>query len=93
MGYWIAVAFVLSVALALDSRSPLVPLPGVVMILLIPGAVVMSALRTRPANIAARLVLAACLSMTVVMVVGGAASLIGPRIWSCSSTVTRCLST
>lgn len=78
-GYWIAAAFVLSVALALI-RSPLVPLPGVVTILLIPGAVVMSVLRTRPANIAARLVLAVCLSMMVVMVVGGAASLIGPRI-------------
>jgi uncharacterized membrane protein len=78
-GYWIAAAFFLSVALAL-SHSPLVPLPGVVTLLLVPGAMVMSALRTRPANIAARLVLAVCLSMTVVMVVGGAASLIGPRI-------------
>ena len=78
-GYWLTTAVVLSVALAL-CHSPLVPLPGVVTLLLVPGAVLMSALRTRPANIAARLVLAACLSMTVVMVVGGVASLLGPRI-------------
>jgi uncharacterized membrane protein len=78
-GYWIAAALVLSIALAL-CHSPLVPLPGVVTLLLVPGAVVMSALRTRPANIAARLVLAVCLSMMVVMVVGGLVSLIGPVV-------------
>jgi len=48
--------------------------------LLIPGAAVMSALRTRPANIPGRLVLAVCLSMAVIMIVGGVASLLGPRV-------------
>jgi uncharacterized membrane protein len=78
-GFWLAAALLLSVGLAL-CHSPLVPLPGVVTLLLIPGAAVMSALRTRPANIAGRLVLAVCLSMTVIMIVGGAASLLGPRV-------------
>jgi uncharacterized membrane protein len=48
--------------------------------LLIPGAAVMAALRTRPATTAGRVVLAVCLSMLVIMVVGGAASLVGPHI-------------
>lgn len=77
--FWLAAAFLLSVVLAL-SHSPLAPLPGVFTLLLIPGAALMSTLRTRPANIAGRLVLAVCLSMTVIMVVGGVASLVGPRV-------------
>jgi uncharacterized membrane protein len=48
--------------------------------LLVPGAVVMALLRSRPSNTAGRVVLAVCLSMTVIMVVGGAASLIGPHL-------------
>jgi uncharacterized membrane protein len=77
--FWLAAALLLSVGLAL-CHSPLVPLPGVVTLLLVPGAAVMSALRTRPANIAGRLVLAVCLSMTVIMIVGGVASLLGPHV-------------
>lgn len=74
---WLIVVVVLSVALAL-SHSPLAPLPGVVTMLLLPGASVMSALRARPSDTAGRLVLAVCLSMLTIMVVGCAASLIGP---------------
>jgi uncharacterized membrane protein len=40
----------------------------------------MAVLQTRPANPAGRLVLAVSLSMMAIMVVGGAASLVGPRI-------------
>jgi len=40
----------------------------------------MAALQTRPANPAGRLVLAVSLSMMAIMVVGGAASLVGPHI-------------
>jgi uncharacterized membrane protein len=71
-------ALVLSVALG-AVHSPITPLPGVVTILVIPGAAVMSILRTRPASIEGRVVLGVCLSMLVVMVVGGAASLLGPH--------------
>jgi len=78
-GLWLAVSLVLSVGMAL-CHSPLVPLPGVVTILLIPGATVMSALRVRPANSAGRIVLAVCLSMMAIMVVGGVASLLGPHL-------------
>jgi len=77
--FWLAVALVLSIGLAL-CHSPLVPLPGVFTLLLVPGAAVMSALRTRPANVAGRLVLAVCLSMMAIMVVGGVVSLIGPHV-------------
>ena len=62
----------ISVALA-AVHSPLTPLPGVVSILVIPGASVMSMLKTRPASAGGRAVLAVCLSMLVVMVVGGGA--------------------
>ena len=78
-GIWLAVAVVSSVALAI-AHSPLVPLPGVITLLLIPGATVMSMLETRSTNTAARVVLAVCLSMMVIMVVGGVASLLGPHI-------------
>jgi uncharacterized membrane protein len=40
----------------------------------------MSILKTRSASTAARVVLAVCLSMMVIMVVGGAASLLGPHL-------------
>jgi uncharacterized membrane protein len=40
----------------------------------------MSFLRARPAGAAGRLILAVCLSMTVMMVVGGVASLVGPPL-------------
>jgi uncharacterized membrane protein len=70
---------VLSVALTL-AHSPLAPLPGVVALLLLPGAAVLSLLRARPASPAGRLVLAVSLSMTVIMVVGGGASLLGPHL-------------
>jgi uncharacterized membrane protein len=76
---WLATALVLSVLLG-AIHSPLVPLPGVVTILIIPGASVMSNLRTRPANVAARIVLAVSLSMMFVMVVGAASSLLGPSV-------------
>ncbi|HEV3187373.1 MAG TPA: hypothetical protein VGZ04_04915 [Acidimicrobiales bacterium] len=78
-GLWLLSALLLSVVLSLV-HSPLVPLPGVVTMLLVPGAVVMSLLKTRPANTAGRLVLAVCLSMMVIMVVGGVASLLGPHL-------------
>ncbi len=76
---WLAAALVLSVALALF-HSPLAPLPGVISMLLIPGATVLSVLRTRPATTAGRVVLSVCLSMMAIMVVGGVASLIGPHL-------------
>lgn len=78
-GLWLLVAIALSIALNL-SHSPLRPLPGVATLLLLPGATIMAALRTRPANPAGRLVLAVSLSMMAIMVVGGAASLVGPHI-------------
>ena len=61
-------------------HSPIEPLPGVVTILLIPGASLMSALRARPARTTGRIVLAVCLSLTVIMIVGGVASLLGPHV-------------
>ncbi len=61
-------------------HSPLVPLPGVITLLLIPGATVMSILRTRTSHTPGRIVLAASLSMMVIMVVGGVASLLGPLV-------------
>jgi uncharacterized membrane protein len=76
---WLGTALVLSVILG-AMHSPLTPLPGVVTILLIPGASMMSTLRTRPANVAARVVLAVCLSMMAVMVVGCVSSLLGPPL-------------
>jgi uncharacterized membrane protein len=76
-GIWLGAALVSSVALG-AAHSPLTPLPGVVTILLIPGATVMSMLRTRPAKVEGRAVLAVVFSMMVVMVVGGVASLFGP---------------
>lgn len=78
-GIWLVVALLSSVALSL-AHSPIAPLPGVVTILLVPGAAVLSILNIRPANTAARFVLSACLSMIAIMVVGGAASLLGPPI-------------
>lgn len=76
---WMLVALVASVALALV-HSPLVPLPGVLTLLIIPGASIMPVLRVRPANTGGRIVLAVCLSMMVIMVVGGVASLLGPHL-------------
>jgi uncharacterized membrane protein len=76
---WLIVSLVLSVALAF-AHSPLTPLPGVVTMLLIPGASVLANLRTRPATIGGRVVLSVVLSMMVIMVVGGLASLIGPHV-------------
>jgi len=76
---WLAVAVVSSVALAVV-HSPLVPLPGVITLLLVPGATVMSILKTRSASTAARVVLAVCLSLMVIMIVGGVASLLGPHL-------------
>src|ERR1700677_5183982 len=78
-GLWIVAALLMSLGLDF-AHSPLVPLPGVVTLLLVPGAAVMSALKTRPANTAGRIVLAVCLSMTTIMVVGCVASLLGPHI-------------
>ena len=78
-GLWLVLTLVLSVGLAL-SHSPIAPLPGVITMFLIPGASVMAALKTRPGNTAGRVVLAVCLSMTVIMVVGGAASILGPHL-------------
>jgi uncharacterized membrane protein len=76
---WLIAALGASVLLVL-LHSPLVPLPGVVTLLLIPGAAVMCALRTRPARTAGRVVLAVSLSVMVIMVVGGVASLLGPHL-------------
>jgi uncharacterized membrane protein len=78
-GLWLVVAVLASIALSL-SHSPLVPLPGIVTIFLIPGAAVMSNLRTRPAHTSGRMVLAVCLSMMVIMVEGGVASVLGPLL-------------
>jgi uncharacterized membrane protein len=78
-GIWLVVAVVSSIVLALV-HSPLAPLPGVVTVLLVPGASVMSLIRTRPANSAGRLVLAVCLSMMVIMVEGALASFLGPIV-------------
>lgn len=78
-GIWLIAAVLMSVALAL-THSPLVPLPGVVTLMLIPGAAVMSALNTRPGNTAGRIVLAVCLSLTTIMVVGCVASVLGPHV-------------
>jgi uncharacterized membrane protein len=78
-GVWLVVALAASALLALF-HSPLVPLPGVVSLLLIPGATVMSALRTRPANTSGRIVLAVSLSLLVIMVIGGLVSLLGPHL-------------
>ncbi|HVA99851.1 MAG TPA: hypothetical protein VNE42_01125 [Acidimicrobiales bacterium] len=75
----LAVAAAASVLLAIY-HSPLVPLPGVATLLLIPGAAIMSAIWTRPASIAGRMVLAVSLSLMVIMVVGGIASLLGPHL-------------
>jgi uncharacterized membrane protein len=73
------VAVVSSVELAVV-HSPLVPLPGVITLLLVPGATVMSMLETRSANSAARVVLAVCLSMMAIMVVGGVTSLLDDHL-------------
>lgn len=76
---WLLATVMLSIALALF-HSPLAPVPGLVALLLVPGATVMSYFGARPANTAGRVVLAVCLSMMVIMVVGGIASLVGPHI-------------
>ncbi len=78
-GLWLSIVVVLSILLT-HSHSPVRPLPGVVTILLLPGAWVMSAFRTRPSNTSGRLVLAVCLSMLAIMVIGFAASVIGPHV-------------
>lgn len=74
---WLIAAVLLAVGLALV-HSPLQPLPGVMTLLVVPGAAVLTSLRTRPATTAGRLVLAVSLSLLVVMVVGGASSIVGP---------------
>jgi uncharacterized membrane protein len=76
---WLIVALVTSEVLTL-MNSPLVPLPGLIALVLVPGAAIMSTLHTRPANTAGRLVLAITLSLMVIMVVGGVASLLGPHM-------------
>jgi uncharacterized membrane protein len=78
-GLCLIVALVLSVALAL-AHSPLTPLPGVVTIFILPGASVLATLKTRPANTSGRVILAVCLSMIVIMIVGCVASVVGPHI-------------
>jgi uncharacterized membrane protein len=76
---WLAVTIVTS-AVLVRMHSPLVPLPGLVALVLIPGAAIMSALHTRPVNTAGRLVLAVTLSLMVIMVVGAVASVLGPHV-------------
>jgi uncharacterized membrane protein len=76
---WLATALVLTIALAL-THSPIAPLPGVLTMLLLPGASLLANLNTRPSNTDGRVVLSICLSMTVIMVVGYLASVIGPPI-------------
>ncbi|MGB8195541.1 MAG: glycosyltransferase [Acidimicrobiales bacterium] len=78
-GRCLILTLILSVALAL-AHSPLAPLPGVVTIFILPGASVLAALKTRPANTSGRVILAVCLSMIVIMVVGAVASLLGPHV-------------
>jgi len=78
-GIWLVTALVSSPVLTF-LHSPLAPLPGVATLLFVPGAAVMSSLQTRPATTAGRMVLAVCLSMTAVMVVGGVASILGPHL-------------
>ncbi len=74
---WLVAGLILSVLLAV-THSPLAPLPGVLTLLLVPGAAVLSTLKTRPASTAGRIVLSVCFSLMAIMVVGGLASLIGP---------------
>lgn len=78
-GIWLTAALLSSIALAF-AHSPLTPLPGVVTILLIPGAAVLSVSRARPSNLEGRLILSVCISMLVIMVVGGGASFIAPHL-------------
>jgi uncharacterized membrane protein len=78
-GIWLAAAVIASMVLAF-MHSPIAPVPGVITMLLLPGAWVMSMLRARPVTTAGRLVLAVCLSMSVVMLVGFAASVVGPAL-------------
>jgi uncharacterized membrane protein len=61
-------------------HSPIAPLPGVVTMLLYPGAVVMSLSNLRPSQTSGRIVLAVCLSLMVIMIIGGVASLLGPHL-------------
>ena len=63
-----------------SAHSPIAPLPGVVTLLFVPGAAILSTFEIRPANTAGRIVLSVCLSMTVVMIVGFVASVIGQPI-------------
>ena len=76
---WLFVALVLSAWLT-ASHSPLRPLPGVITMLLIPGAWVMNVLHCRPSSTSGRLALAVSLSMMVIMVVGFVASVVGPHL-------------
>jgi uncharacterized membrane protein len=78
-GIWIVASVLASIVLTLI-HSPLAPVPGVATLLLVPGAAVMSLLHTRPSNTAGRVVLAVCLSMMAIMVVGGLASYLGPVV-------------
>ncbi|MGC2169609.1 MAG: hypothetical protein WA580_10950 [Acidimicrobiales bacterium] len=78
-GIWLLVALVLSVILNL-SHSPVAPLPGLASMLIIPGASIMSLLNTRPASAAGRIILAVCLSMMAIMVVGFLSSVLCPLI-------------
>ena len=72
---WLIAALVSSVGLSLI-HSPIAPLPGVVTILVVPGAALLSLLHTRPLNAPARVVLSVCLSMMIIMLEGLVASLI-----------------
>ncbi len=76
---WLVAFLALTTVLAL-MHSPLQSLPGVVTMLIIPGAAVLTALGARPRGTTGRLVLSVCLSLLVIMSVGGAISLVGPLI-------------
>jgi uncharacterized membrane protein len=77
--FWLLIALASSILLV-KLHSPLAPLPGVISLLLIPGAAILAVLKTRPGSTAGRLILAVCLSLMVIMVVGAVASLLGPHI-------------
>jgi uncharacterized membrane protein len=78
-GLWLLTALVLTGALTL-AHSPLIPLPGVITMMILPGATVMSFIHARPANNSGRFVIAVSLSMLVIMVVGLAVSVVGPTV-------------
>lgn len=78
-GAVLGAALVLSVLLRV-AHSPLSPLPGVAALLLVPGAAVLALIGARPVHSSARVVVAVCVSMTVLMAVGLVSSALLPLL-------------